>query len=71
MSRAPLGTAYHAAHKGLPRGCPDVKLDATLTDATVDLIETATDVAIRIGALVDSTLVEEAGSAASRTGLQF
>jgi len=37
--------------------CPDVKLDATLTDATVDLIETATDVAVRIGALVDSTLV--------------
>ena len=36
---------------------PDIKLDATLTDATVDLIETATDVAIRIGALVDSTLI--------------
>ena len=36
---------------------PDIRLDATLTDATVDLIETATDVAIRIGALVDSTLI--------------
>jgi DNA-binding transcriptional LysR family regulator len=36
---------------------PDIRLDATLTDATVDLVETATDVAIRIGALVDSTLI--------------
>ncbi|MGE5157213.1 MAG: LysR family transcriptional regulator [Gemmatimonas sp.] len=36
---------------------PDIRLDATLTDATVDLIETATDVAIRIGALVDSSLI--------------
>lgn len=36
---------------------PDIRLDTTLTDATVDLIETATDVAIRIGALVDSTLI--------------
>jgi DNA-binding transcriptional LysR family regulator len=36
---------------------PDIRLDATLTDATVDLIETATDVAIRIGALIDSSLI--------------
>jgi len=36
---------------------PDIRLDATLTDATVDLIETGADVAVRIGALVDSTLV--------------
>lgn len=36
---------------------PDIRLDATLTDATIDLIETGTDVAVRIGALVDSTLV--------------
>jgi DNA-binding transcriptional LysR family regulator len=36
---------------------PEIRLDATLTDATVDLIETGTDVAVRIGALVDSTLV--------------
>jgi DNA-binding transcriptional LysR family regulator len=36
---------------------PDIRLDATLTDATVDLIETGTDVAVRIGALADSTLV--------------
>ena len=36
---------------------PDIRLDATLTDATIDLIETGTDVAVRIGELVDSTLV--------------
>jgi DNA-binding transcriptional LysR family regulator len=36
---------------------PDIRLDATLTDATVDLIETASDVAVRIGALVDSSLI--------------
>jgi DNA-binding transcriptional LysR family regulator len=36
---------------------PDIRLDATLTDATVDLIQTGTDVAVQIGALVDSTLV--------------
>jgi DNA-binding transcriptional LysR family regulator len=36
---------------------PDIRVDATLTDATVDLIETGTDVAVRIGALADSTLV--------------
>ncbi|WP_246725885.1 LysR family transcriptional regulator [Rhizobium lusitanum] len=36
---------------------PDIRLDATLTDATVDLIETGTDIAIRIGALADSSLI--------------
>jgi DNA-binding transcriptional LysR family regulator len=36
---------------------PDIRLDATLTDATVDLIATGADVAVRIGALTDSTLV--------------
>src|SRR6202165_5204337 len=36
---------------------PDIRLDATLTDGTVNLIETGTDVAVRIGALVDSNLV--------------
>lgn len=35
----------------------DIRLDITLTDMTVDLIETGTDVAVRIGALADSTLV--------------
>ena len=32
---------------------PDISVDATLTDATVNLIETGTDVAIRIGTLAD------------------
>lgn len=36
---------------------PDIRLDAALTDATVGLIETGADVAVRIGALVNSTLV--------------
>jgi DNA-binding transcriptional LysR family regulator len=36
---------------------PQVRLDITLTDTIVNLIETGTDVAIRIGALEDSTLV--------------
>lgn len=36
---------------------PDIRLDATLTDATVDLIETGADIAVRIGALADSSLV--------------
>jgi DNA-binding transcriptional LysR family regulator len=36
---------------------PDVKVDATLTDVTVDLIEAGADIAVRIGALVDSSLI--------------
>ncbi|GBQ07660.1 LysR family transcriptional regulator [Komagataeibacter oboediens DSM 11826] len=36
---------------------PDIRADVMLTDTTVDLIESGTDVAIRIGALPDSTLV--------------
>jgi DNA-binding transcriptional LysR family regulator len=36
---------------------PDIRIDATLTDTTVDLIETGTDIAIRIGALSNSTLI--------------
>lgn len=43
--------------KDFLRAYPDIRLDATLTDATVDLIESGADVAIRIGALVDSTLI--------------
>jgi DNA-binding transcriptional LysR family regulator len=35
---------------------PEIRLDATLTDATVDLIDTGTDVTTRIGPLVDSRL---------------
>ena len=44
---------------------PDVRLDATLTDAVVDLIETGADVAVRIGALVDSTFCRQAVGAPS------
>ncbi|GLQ49206.1 LysR family transcriptional regulator [Dyella flava] len=36
---------------------PAIRIDATLTDDTVDLIGSGTDVAIRIGALADSSLV--------------
>ena len=36
---------------------PDIRIDATLTDSTVDLIAAGADVALRIGALTDSTLV--------------
>lgn len=36
---------------------PEIRLDATLTDATVDLIDSGADVAVRIGALSDSTLI--------------
>lgn len=36
---------------------PQIRLDVTLTDLTVDLIESGADIAVRIGALADSTLV--------------
>jgi len=36
---------------------PDIRLDLSLTEATVDLIDSGLDVAIRIGALPDSSLV--------------
>ncbi len=36
---------------------PHIRLDVTLTDVTVNLIESGADVAVRIGALADSTLV--------------
>lgn len=36
---------------------PEIQLDATLTDETVDIISTGTDVAVRIGVLADSSLV--------------
>lgn len=35
---------------------PEVRVDAVLTDATVDLIDAGADVAVRIGALPDSAL---------------
>jgi DNA-binding transcriptional LysR family regulator len=36
---------------------PHIRVDATLTDATVNLIDSGADVAVRIGALSDSLLV--------------
>jgi DNA-binding transcriptional LysR family regulator len=36
---------------------PAIQVDATLTDETVDLIASGADVAVRIGALMDSTLM--------------
>lgn len=36
---------------------PEIHLDAVLTDETVDLIATGTDLAVRIGTLADSTLI--------------
>ena len=36
---------------------PDIRVDATLTDETVDLIASGADFAIRIGALTDSALI--------------
>lgn len=36
---------------------PDIQVDATLTDATVDLFEAGADLAVRIGALNDSSLI--------------
>ena len=53
-----FGRRHIMAHmKDFLAAHPEIRLDATLTDETVDLIETGTDVAVRIGALVDSTLV--------------
>jgi DNA-binding transcriptional LysR family regulator len=69
LSDAPRGvlrinvpTAFGRRHvvSHLPRFLeqyPDISIDATLTDQTVDLIEAGADVAVRIGALADSTLV--------------
>jgi DNA-binding transcriptional LysR family regulator len=36
---------------------PDIRVDATLTDETVDLIASGSDVAVRIGALANSQLM--------------
>jgi DNA-binding transcriptional LysR family regulator len=43
--------------KDFQQAYAQIRLDVTLTDATVDLIETGADVAVRIGALADSTLI--------------
>ncbi len=36
---------------------PDVRLDALLTDAAIDMIEAGIDIAVRIGVLADSALI--------------
>ncbi len=36
---------------------PEVRLDATVADASIDLIESGIDVAVRIGVMADSTLI--------------
>jgi DNA-binding transcriptional LysR family regulator len=57
-----LPTAFARRHvlpvlADLQRRHPDLSVEATLTDATVDLLASGADVAVRIGALPDSTLV--------------
>lgn len=57
-----LPTAFGRRHvlpvvAALQRRHPDLAVEATLTDAAVDLVASGTDVAVRIGALPDSTLV--------------
>ncbi|RYB04146.1 LysR family transcriptional regulator [Lichenibacterium ramalinae] len=57
-----LPTAFGRRHvlpvvAELQRRHPELAVEAMLTDATLDLVATGADVAIRIGALPDSTLV--------------
>lgn len=57
-----LPTAFGRRHvlplvAELQRVHADLAVEATLTDATVDLVASGADVAVRIGALPDSTLV--------------
>jgi DNA-binding transcriptional LysR family regulator len=60
LLRINVPTAFGRRHvlSHLPRFLaqyPDIRVDATLTDQTVDLIEAGTDLAVRIGALADSS----------------
>lgn len=57
-----LPTAFGRRHvlptvAELQRRHPELAVEATLTDATVDLVASGADVAVRIGALPDSALV--------------
>jgi DNA-binding transcriptional LysR family regulator len=54
----------HSAHKSSCRSCrsswaryPDVRIDMNLSNEIVDLVATDVDLALRVGTLVDSTLV--------------
>lgn len=62
LLRINVGVAFgmHQLVPALPRFLeryPDIELDITVTDRLVDLVEEGADVAIRTGALRDSTLV--------------
>jgi DNA-binding transcriptional LysR family regulator len=62
LLRINMSTAFGRLHvmphmKDFIAEYPDIRIDATLTDVTVDMIESGDDVAVRIGALSDSTLV--------------
>ena len=62
MLRINVGVAFgmHQLVPALPRFLerhPEIELDITVTDRLVDLIEEGADVAIRTGALRDSSLV--------------
>jgi DNA-binding transcriptional LysR family regulator len=46
---------------------PDIRIDATLTDETVDLIASGCDFAVRIGALAESSLVAKRLAPQSRS----
>lgn len=57
---APVSFAVNYLARALPEYAlryPDVKLDLTLSDRVVDLVEEGVDVAIRIGRIQDSALV--------------
>ena len=49
--------AHYPALAAILERNPDVRVDATLTDETVDLIASGADCAIRIGALANSALI--------------
>ncbi|WP_184254943.1 LysR family transcriptional regulator [Rhodopseudomonas rhenobacensis] len=62
LLRITMPTAFGRLHvmphiKDFIAEYPEIRIAATLTDATVDLIETGDDVAVRIGSLTDSSLV--------------
>jgi DNA-binding transcriptional LysR family regulator len=61
LLRLNVPTAFGRLHvvphlPGFLSAYPEIRLDLTLNDTTVDLIEVGADLAIRIGALADSSL---------------
>ncbi len=62
LLRATIPSAFGRRHilphvKDFLAAYPDIRLDLGFSDATLDLIDSGIDVAVRIGALVDSTLI--------------